>query len=198
MPENLQEMPMDPSTGAVPMSPAEAPMLDPSMMGGQPQVDSEQEAGMRFDLERMLGKVDKKNAAFEEKQVLNSEKLEGLKAKIVREIFGLMKDLGVDPSDLNSINEFLQKLQQQDPDLYIMFESAINSLSSEGMASGMAPGMAPGMETAQAPGIPGMEAAPGIPGMEAAPGPVPIPAEEGGGSLMENNTTNLQENMLRQ
>ena len=67
-----------------------------------------------------------------------------------------------------------------------------------GMAPGMVPGMAPGMETAQAPGIPGMEAAPGIPGMEAAPAPGPVPTEEGGGSLMENNTMNLQENILRQ
>jgi hypothetical protein len=175
MPENLQEIPMDPSIP--PKSPVEAPMSDPSMMGGQPQVNPEQEAEMRFDLERMLSKIDKKNVAFEEKQALDSEKLEGLKAKIVREIFDLMRDLGIDPSDLNSINEFLQKLQQQDPDLYIMFESAIGSLSS-------APGMA-GIE--KAPGILGAGAEAGIPG-----------EEEGGGNLMENNTTNLQEKMLRQ
>ena len=201
MPENLQEMPIDPSTGASgvaapPMSPEETPLADPSMMGGQPQINSEEEAGMRFELERMLGKVNDKDATFKEKQVLSSEKLEGLKAKIVKEIFSLMKDLGVDPSDLNSINEFLQKLQQQDPDLYIMFESAINSLSSEGMAPGV-PGV-PGV-----PGAPGMEAAPGIPGipgMEAAPAsaPTPIPAEEGAVDLMDNNTTNLQNNILRE
>lgn len=188
MPENLQEMPMDPSIGAAamaapPASPGEVSVLDPSMMGGEAQVNPEEEAGMRFDLERMLGKIKDKNTAFEEKQALSSEKLEGFKSRVVKEIFGLMKELGVDPSDLGSINEFLQKLQQQDPDLYIMFESAIGSLS------------------------PGMEATPGpmpVPGMETAPGPIPapgmetVPIEEGERSLMENNTANLQENILRQ
>jgi hypothetical protein len=202
MPKKLQGMIADPSTP--PSSPSEASIPDPSMMGGEAQVDPENEAGMRADLERMLGKAEDKNAAFEEKQALSTEKLEGLKTKVVKEIFELMKDLGVDPSDLKSINEFLQKLQQQDPDLYIMFESAISSLSPEGAI----PGIAPGMEAAPVPEIAGMEAAPGIlgaeakpaiPGMEVAPGPGPGPGpiEEGGGSLMENNTKNLQENILR-
>ena len=198
MPENLQEMPIDPSTGAAaivapPVSPAQAPISDPSMIGGQSQVNPEQEAGMRFELERMLGKIENKNTAFEEKQALSSEKLEGLKAEILKRIFGLMKDLGVDPSDLSSINEFLQKLQQQDPDLYVMFESAINSLSSEGAPAGMAPaGMAPaGMAPA------GMAPAPGIAGMETAPNSMQALGSEGAG-LMDGLTTNLQENILRQ
>ena len=48
----------------------------------------------------------------------------------------------------------------------------------------------PGMEASPViPGIPGMEASPAMPGMEVAP--------TGGEGLMENNTTNLQESMLR-
>ena len=214
MPENIQGLPADPSVGvaAPPMSSVEAPMADPSLMGGQPQVDPEQEAEMRFDLERMLGQASSKDAAFKEKQVLNSEKLEGLKSRIAKEMFSLMEDLGVDPSNLDSINEFLQKLQYQYPDLYVLFESVMVSLSPEVAAPGMEaapapgmPGMAPALGIpgmAPAPGMPGMEAAP-VPGMEAAPVPgmpgteaAPIPIE-GGGDLMENNSTNLQENILR-
>ena len=202
MPENLREMPMDPSIGVqgvapAPMSPAETPISDPSMLGGQQQVDPQAEAEMRFDLERMLGNINNKDAAFKEKQVLNSEKLESTKARIIKEMFSLMEDLGIDPSNLNSINEFLQKLQYQDPDLYILFESAMNSLDEGGVA--------PGMEAV--PGMPGTEAAPGMPVMEAGPppgpmpgpmpGPGPAPVEENSG-LMESNTTNLQEGMLRQ
>ena len=193
-------MPVDPSTGAEaittpPMSPNEAPITDPAMMGGQPQVGPVDEAEMKFDLERMLGKVKTKNADFEEKQVLSSEKLEGLKSKIVKEIFGLMKDLGVDPSDLNSINEFLQKLQQQDPDLYVMFESAINSLAPEAPE---APGMQgmPGMGAASEMGVaPGMGA---VPGMLGEGEKQAIPGSEEGRGLMESNSTNLQEKILRQ
>ena len=234
MQENIQGVPADPSVGGAPvdasqisptagnvpiagppMSPGEAPMADPSMMGGQPQVSPEEKAKMQFELEGMFDKIKTKKDAFEEKQALNSEKLEGLKAKIVREIFSLMKDMGVDPSDLNSINEFLQKLQQQDPDLYTLFESAIGSLSPEeapGMEEGMSQGMPSGMEEeiqprmGEGPGggegpIPG--GGPRIgegPGMGRGP-EMPPPgtgASEEGGGLMEENTTNLQENILRQ
>ena len=192
MQENISGMPMSPlgSPGGVapaPMSPAEAPIADPSTLGGQQQVDPQDEAEMRFDLERMLGKVNEKDAALKERQVLDSERLEGIKSKIIKEVFSLMEDLGIDPSDLNSINEFLQKLQYQDPDLYILFESALNSLAPEVEQP-------PGMPTEEAGPIPGMPEAGPIPGM---PEAGPIPGAEEGGGLMDN-TTNLQENMLRE
>lgn len=180
MQENLQGIPGDPSAGIsnteVPVSSGEAPLTDPSMMGGQSQMDPEEKAKQEFEINRMFDKVKEKDASFKERQQLDSKKLEGFKSKIVMEIFSLMREMGIDLSDLNSINEFLQKLQQQNPDLYIMFESAMNALSPKGMQ-----------------GMPGQE----MPGQE-------MPVSSGGGGnenekdLMKNKTTNLQEGMLRQ
>jgi len=42
-----------------------------------------------------------------------------------------MKDNGVDVGDLNSINKFLDSLEQQDPDLKTLFEFYFNSLTDD-------------------------------------------------------------------
>ena len=90
-------------------------------------------------------------------------------------------------------------MQYQDPDLYILFESALNSIAPEGAmpAEGAAQDMP---DAGQIPGMPDAEQIPVAP----EPGPVPMPETEPTpgvpGSvpgLMENSTTNLQEDMLR-
>jgi len=90
---------------------------------------SEQGDQMREDLKKQFNDVKNKEGEFQSKQFINKNKLKQFKVELLDKIFSSMQSLGIDPNDLDSINQFLQKLEQQDPDLLTLFENAINGLS---------------------------------------------------------------------
>lgn len=152
----------------------------PDTTGG---VDSE-EALKKLDIDTMFEKVKGKEAAFQEKNVQFQNKLQMLKADIMKKAFMMMRDLGVNMNDPADINRFLQEMAAQDPDLLTLFETAMS-------------GLMPGQEQApeEMPGMPtgGMPAQGGMPMGEMPQDPSSTQAP----NLMEKSTTNLQENMLR-
>ena len=54
-------------------------------------------------------------------------------------MFEMLKQAGVDPNNLDSINSFLAKLDAQDPDLREIFEVAFNNLISDTDVNPQAP-----------------------------------------------------------
>jgi len=92
----------------------------------------------RATLERDMEDVQSRNRTVNSNQLIQQNKLEEMKVKLIQSLFGMMKELGVDPSDLESINQFRQSLRQQDPDLAEMFEVAFNNLL-QGSAEPTAP-----------------------------------------------------------
>lgn len=86
---------------------------------------------MKNELKSRFEDVQNKNRMLNTQKVVNQNKLDDFKKKIVQQIFQLMIDSGVDPSDLESINRFLQALEEQDPDLKELFEYSFNALTEE-------------------------------------------------------------------
>ena len=103
------------------------------------------------------------------------------KADLVKRIFEELKSQGVDLNDLKSINEFMQELAQQDPDLMALFESALGGLLPSEEREGI-PVEGKGVDIVSPENEIGLTQ-----------GVVP----EEGPSLMDKNF-NLQENILRQ
>ena len=135
----------------------------------------DEEAMKRFDLETMFNKVKDKEASFQEKRVQSKNKLQMLKVDILKKVFMMMRDLGVDMNSPEDISRFLQNLETEDPDLLTLFESAINGLMMEEQAP------AQGMENIP---DPAQEFAPG-----GSQGQMQGPAQmqEGESNLMEKN-----------
>ena len=107
----------------------EMPIDTTNMPTGQPEL-TEQE--MRDELERGFEDVKIKNAALESNQIAIANQLKQLKLEILRELFNFLQKNGVDPNDLASINQFLQKLNEQDPDFVTLFELVLSGLSPDG------------------------------------------------------------------
>lgn len=126
----------------------------------------------RQDVENIFKRVSDRESEFQEEKKINENKLQMFKADVVRKVFMTMKDLGVDLNDREAINRFLQRLGQQDPDLLILFESAMGGL------------------------LPA-EKEEGVPVEGTVPDAGPMIDDEVGPSLMDKNS-NLQENILRQ
>lgn len=95
---------------------------------------------MRSDIERSFEDVKTKNNALESQQIAVSNQIRQLKLEILKELFDFLQKNGVDPNDLASISQFLQKLEQKDPDFVALFELVLNGLSPEGQTESVGAG----------------------------------------------------------
>lgn len=87
--------------------------------------------GRRQDLMNRARHLESLDSQMAETKTINQSRLEEMKTRLIQELFKLMQGLGVDPTNLESINEFLQALDQQDPDLRELFESSFNVLVND-------------------------------------------------------------------
>jgi len=89
-------------------------------------------ADLRGQLSRRFEEIQNAERSLNAKDVTNQINIRNIKTKLIQNLFKIMVDAGVDPSDLGSINNFLQSLEAKDPDLRELFESALNDLLGEG------------------------------------------------------------------
>lgn len=159
LPQNI--VPAMQAAGATP-SPAPAPA--PEAAPAAPAMDHK---SMVADLESKAADIQNKNNALEAKKITNQNIAEDMRMQILQDLFEIMKQKGVDPANQESVKEFLEKLAEEDPDLFEIFEIAFNNLSAmpgEGQSpapaadqglmgkfNNLAPGMMMGENAAPAP-----------------------------------------------
>lgn len=78
----------------------------------------------------MLAVTDKMNLFNGQKKVSDSQ-LTAVQNNAIGQLFNILKENGVDPSNQDSVNIFLQQLMKDNPQGYIFLEKAINSLLSQ-------------------------------------------------------------------
>lgn len=66
--------------------------------------------------------------------------LDEIKKKLIKDIFDMFLEMGIDPNNPEEVNSFLMDLEQRDPDLLELFMNAFESLS--GVEKGITEGMA--------------------------------------------------------
>lgn len=132
-----------------------------------PQVQSPLEQGglpeemMRDDISSSIADVKTRSGALESKQIIGENMARDKKIELVRKIFSKMQEMGIDPNDPESIKGFLAMLNKQNPDLYILFESAMGEIlpdafqgqeqGQEAISPVQAPSPVMGQAPAQAP-----------------------------------------------
>lgn len=115
---------------------------------------------------------------LESKKIADKNRLNKLRTEIITRLFAAMKEMGVDPSNLNSISSFLQKLEQEDPDLSILFQTAMSGIL--------------GNETSAANTAANQPPVSNVPGQNVMPAP-----SAGGGAGMMSKFNNLQNSIMR-
>lgn len=83
------------------------------------------------ELQKMFEDVQNKDRAINSAEIVQNNKTKQERFRLLQNLFQLMEDNGVDPTDLESIQRFLSRLQYQDPDLLALFEYAFNGLLGE-------------------------------------------------------------------
>jgi hypothetical protein len=86
---------------------------------------------LRQQLDSRFSEIKNKEGALNSKRLLNKNLLKEKKNDLIRSMFSIMEEAGVDLNSMESISQFVKSLEQQDPDLAAMFESAFTGLVGE-------------------------------------------------------------------
>lgn len=94
----------------------------------------EKKESLLHDIEEQKNKVEERKQEIDKRFSKKEQEIEETRRKMVKNIFKLMQDVGVDPSNPKDIRSFLTELDRQNPDLLELFESAFTGLLEEDVA----------------------------------------------------------------
>lgn len=170
-------MPMDPTA----MDPNAAVPTEGAEMATPEQIES---------LRELMSEIETKYRQMNAESFAGGNQTEALRKDLVLDVFKMLKDVGVDLSNPESVREFLNKMEEENPDLYDLFVSSFEGLLGQGEGvAGVPAGAeeavtgipAPAVEEQPAPepmGMPPMPGGPSNPGLSGmVPGGSPLPGK---------------------
>jgi len=83
---------------------------------------------MKADLQQLISKVDSKYQNFNSLRDQEKSSDKDMREKILNQVFETLAKSGVDGSDPQQLNTFLEKIKTTSPELYQFFSEAITSL----------------------------------------------------------------------
>ena len=83
---------------------------------------------LKSELEGSLEDVRNRERAVNSQEVITQNKVMKIKERVTQELFKILRDFGVDASNLESINQFLSQVGETNPDLLKLFEITFNEL----------------------------------------------------------------------
>jgi hypothetical protein len=86
---------------------------------------------MREEFGAHLQELDKRNGALMSDVTTEKENIKQEKIKMLREFYSKLREVGVDPTDVNSISAYLQKLEQNNPDSVLLIQIILDILDPE-------------------------------------------------------------------
>lgn len=86
---------------------------------------------MGADLKQLMDALTQKYNTFHGQKKTMDTQISNSQNTAIASLFQILQKNGVDPSNQDEVNKFLQELQQSNPEGYQMFELAINNLLSE-------------------------------------------------------------------
>lgn len=116
---------MAPTSGfaPVPASPAAVPGIPES--AGQPPMAQEE---MITSLRDLMAKIQGKMGDFNSGKAVSESKLMQAKSQSLREVFDLLQSLGIDPSNVEDVQAFLDKIKENNPELYQQVEKVLSEI----------------------------------------------------------------------
>ena len=112
----------------------QVPGLEGSMSGAMPGDMSSEQMASPEEMAALKDKMDEIEAKYRDmnaQSFANKNQSDSFKQDLLVEVFKAMQDAGIDVSDVNSVKQFLDQLQQSNPDLYEIFIEAFNGLLGE-------------------------------------------------------------------
>ena len=113
-----------------PVSPTEAPATSNTQTQDLPQEE------MRDNLKNMMEQNDNKYQNFKAGQFSYDNQKEQAKSQALREVFDLLQSAGVDPSNVEQVQQFLDEIKTKSPELYQQVVKVLQDIISEDVNNG--------------------------------------------------------------
>lgn len=84
----------------------------------------------RNNLERLMMSVDEKYRNFNTARIIGKQKEEQMRVEMINKMFDLLESKGIDPSNKEQLDAYIQELKSNSPELYALFEGALNKILS--------------------------------------------------------------------
>lgn len=106
-----------------PASPASVPGV-PDTVGMEEMPQEE----MVSNLEALMEKINNKYQEFSADKFSTDTKIKQSKSESLRQVFDLLQSVGIDPSNVEQVKGFLDKIRENNPELYQQVESALRDI----------------------------------------------------------------------
>lgn len=113
----------EPQFSPAPASPATVPGVTDTV--GQTDLSQDQ---MISNLKELMSKIQNKYQDFNSSKAISESKIMQSKSQSLREVFDLLQSSGVDPSNVEQVQEFLDKIKENSPELYQQIESILKDI----------------------------------------------------------------------
>jgi len=101
--------------------------------------------GIKKDLENGFEDVQNRRRQVNSNVIINKNKVEEKRQEVLQLLMSSLSDFGVDLNDVASIGQFMQKLEEQNPDMAQLFKIAFGNLTKGDFgAESASPGTLPG------------------------------------------------------
>lgn len=113
-----------------PVSPTEVPTIPNTPTQSLSQDE------MRNNLKNMMDKIDTKYQNFQTSQFSYDNQNAQAKSQALREVFDLLQSAGVDPSNVEQVQQFLDEIKTKSPELYQQVVKVLQDIISEDINNG--------------------------------------------------------------
>jgi len=104
-------------------------MPSPTEVSGiSPEQGEMSQDEMRSNLEAMMSKIDTKYQDFKTQKDSTETSIQEQNNETLRQFFDILQQAGIDPSNVEEVRGFLDKIKASNPELYQKIESALQSI----------------------------------------------------------------------
>lgn len=138
---------MDPANQQTPPGNTPAPVPTVGGAAVPPQASLSQDE-MKNNLKDMMAKIDSKYQDFNSQKFASSNKAKEQQSQLLRSVFDLFQAKGIDPSNVQQVGAFLNKIKTTNPEMAKQLETTLLSILGEEVEAAASP---QGDQGAQAP-----------------------------------------------
>ena len=105
---------------------------DGAVSQGQPGDDQPITEEQRAKIEELVKSIEAKYQGLNSMKFIADNKNQSDKIELLKAVFGMLEQAGVDPNDEASVNAFMEELKNDSPDLYELFVETMDSVLGDG------------------------------------------------------------------
>jgi hypothetical protein len=105
-----------------PASPEEVPGIEQE---GEQELSQEE---MRGNLDDIMSKINEAYSGFDTQNFVSQANKKEYQSAVMQELYDVFESMGIDPTNVEEVKEFLDRIKEKRPDLYVKIEKILTEI----------------------------------------------------------------------